>query len=1225
MNTPSTPNTPSANAPNALNPTPKHTTTVQVFASATAPFFSLPVNLLDALFPLPSLVSANASTLLAACCPDPTQCVPIDSHFPTRLRPALLPFQKRALAWMLQREGALPGPALALPPFVEQVTTEHDESLLLNRFSGNMTFSTDPTLIRCDNLNDIQGGILADEMGLGKTVEILALICAHPATTTSSPPLDTSTVFKLPSKAQLSHTPRTIKTCPSCHPTTTPSTLIQCFLCTRYFNASCRELPPQNTLFPTAATLIITPQSILSQWVSELHTHAPHLSVHIYRGRHAGDTVSARELSGYDVVVTTYPVLQKEVHLAQGDNMRSRRAGMSQRVYERPRSPLVEVKWWRVCLDEAQMVESSCTATAKMARLVPRVHAWVVTGTPVHKEGVLDLYGLCVFLRVVPFDGGDGGGTKAFQAVVERDFTGLVKFFQGFMWRNTKESVKGEVELPVQRQVVVELEFGGVERSCYEELERCCVEEVRKMEEAVLRGGKKRERLVEDGKVKMRQWLLRLRQICCHPQIGEHNKTALGGKLGTIDQVLDVMRKQSTATVVASERTLITLRFQKAHLHENLKEYDRGIAIYEAALVDIRARIRTTVEEIAGLEGRGVAAGGGEEKEDSEIGESATADLRSTLSHQLSSFKQLEHQALFFIACCYNSLENEEMETEYYAKAEALRREILADFEGAVERLRGEVLRDSSMRVVMRLIRECVEWQRGSLKRLRGGGIVVRDGLERVKAVLDTVGKQWDVGVSVWRARILELVNSSLENVAAAAAQREEDVVPSGSGAAEGESSALNPTGEEYTRGLDVQQELDVLMDQYPRLLAERRELLTGVLAILPPKPDDVETSPFERECETLRSRFALKRGEMNLTALVKDLKEVAESAGGVMVPEVEKRMVGEFVRQVGEGVEVWMKCYGELQKELNKLRRLANARIDFFRHLQHISDSVENPARPDNIQQALLTTQTEIMTTETLLASQISRCKYLHNLSPNHSSASIPAVVSGKGKGKELEVEEVEGYECLVCKEPFEEGWITECGHFYCDYCMRLWIPKHRKCAMCKQRLTDLETQLTKVGQITRDIAAGGLVSNAARGGEVYAYPRMEAGMQSRIQSLKLDSTDFFGTKTDFVLKHILSIVSMDPGAKCLIFSQWDAVLNVVAMGCDANGIGYVKMEAGAGRGKGKKGRDAVTLFREEEGVKVFMLNAKSQSSGLTLVNASHVFLVEPVVNLGLEMQGED
>ncbi|CAN0556764.1 unnamed protein product, partial [Ectocarpus sp. 12 AP-2014] len=75
-------------------------------------------------------------------------------------------------------------------------------------------------------------------------------------------------------------------------------------------------------------------------------------------------------------------------------------AGVFARRYRVIPSPLPALKWWRVVVDEAHMVESTTQETAKMALKIPATHRWCVTGTPIGKGSIDDLYGLLVFLKV---------------------------------------------------------------------------------------------------------------------------------------------------------------------------------------------------------------------------------------------------------------------------------------------------------------------------------------------------------------------------------------------------------------------------------------------------------------------------------------------------------------------------------------------------------------------------------------------------------------------------------------------------------------------------------------------------------------------------------------------------------------------------------------------------------------------------------------------------------
>ena len=111
------------------------------------------------------------------------------------------------------------------------------------------------------------------------------------------------------------------------------------------------------------------------------------------------EQTSVENLLSYDVVLTTYSVLSREIHFANTAPNRNLRHGKK---HPARKSPLVQISWWRVCLDEAQMVESGVSQAATVARLIPRVNAWAVSGTPLRKD-VQDLLGLLIFLRYEPF------------------------------------------------------------------------------------------------------------------------------------------------------------------------------------------------------------------------------------------------------------------------------------------------------------------------------------------------------------------------------------------------------------------------------------------------------------------------------------------------------------------------------------------------------------------------------------------------------------------------------------------------------------------------------------------------------------------------------------------------------------------------------------------------------------------------------------------------------
>jgi len=147
-------------------------------------------------------------------------------------------------------------------------------------------------------------------------------------------------------------------------------------------------------------TLIVCPYVILSQWDNEIERHSQpgSLRVIVYPGvkeatrRHDMDLLDPDHLASYDIVLTTFDVLNAD--LAHTDNAFVTTDGEKPLKLRRTKryrvvpSPLACLEWWRVVLDEAQMVESSTTAAAKMALRLKTVHRWCVSGTPIWKGQV---------------------------------------------------------------------------------------------------------------------------------------------------------------------------------------------------------------------------------------------------------------------------------------------------------------------------------------------------------------------------------------------------------------------------------------------------------------------------------------------------------------------------------------------------------------------------------------------------------------------------------------------------------------------------------------------------------------------------------------------------------------------------------------------------------------------------------------------------------------------
>ncbi|KAG0565163.1 hypothetical protein KC19_8G169500 [Ceratodon purpureus] len=244
------------------------------------------------------------------------------------------------------------------------------------------------------------------------------------------------------------------------------------------------------------ATLVVCPTPILRQWQDEISRHvtAGALKVLVYEGVQKGATVvsgslensktkqikivGAHDLATSDLVLTTYDTLRADLSHVATSTHRIERSFRQPKRYPVIPTPLTRLKWWRLCLDEAQMVESVVSRATEMAMTLRATHRWCVTGTPIQR-GLDDLYGLLRFLGAEPFDN-KRWWTSVLKEPYEEGKYGAVRamhdLFRGLMWRSTKAQVADELGLPPQDEQLEWLRFSPIEAHFYrQQHERCAV------------------------------------------------------------------------------------------------------------------------------------------------------------------------------------------------------------------------------------------------------------------------------------------------------------------------------------------------------------------------------------------------------------------------------------------------------------------------------------------------------------------------------------------------------------------------------------------------------------------------------------------------------------------------------------------------------------------------------------------------------------------------------
>jgi SNF2 family DNA or RNA helicase len=124
---------------------------------------------------------------------------------------------------------------------------------------------------------------------------------------------------------------------------------------------------------PVRRTLVIVPKSIVTQWRSEVAKFAPDLSVHLFDG--------AKRVIDRDAQVTIAPY-----------SVLPQRKGS-------PASPLLNITWDRVILDEGHEIRNAKSKTHIACNALCARIRWVVTGTPVFNS-IKDFAALGAFIGI---------------------------------------------------------------------------------------------------------------------------------------------------------------------------------------------------------------------------------------------------------------------------------------------------------------------------------------------------------------------------------------------------------------------------------------------------------------------------------------------------------------------------------------------------------------------------------------------------------------------------------------------------------------------------------------------------------------------------------------------------------------------------------------------------------------------------------------------------------
>ena len=267
------------------------------------------------------------------------------------------------------------------------------------------------------------------------------------------------------------------------------------------------------------ANLIVLPRSLLVNWQRETARFTPGARVLEYHGNMRGkDTAS---FDDYDLVVTTYGVMMRDINL------------------------LNKYQFHYVVLDESQAIKNPLAQTSKAARLLKSDHRLVMTGTPV-ENSTFELWSQFAFLNP-----GLLGNLEYFKRefgtpIEKKSNDGraqlLRKMVFPFILRRTKDQVAPE--LPPRTERIMFCDMEPAQRKLYNR--------TRDYFRGMLMGMLESEGM-DNTRMKVLEGLLRLRQICNHPAIVEHEFRGESAKFELLLETLETLKSEGHKALIFSQ------------------------------------------------------------------------------------------------------------------------------------------------------------------------------------------------------------------------------------------------------------------------------------------------------------------------------------------------------------------------------------------------------------------------------------------------------------------------------------------------------------------------------------------------------------------------------------------------------------------------------------------------------------------------------------------------
>lgn len=253
-------------------------------------------------------------------------------------------------------------------------------------------------------------------------------------------------------------------------------------------------------------SLVVVPTSLVFNWCAELDKFAPSLTYLAVTGTADERRRLIGSISGYDVIITTYPLIRRDIDLYSAYT-------------------------FKYCiLDEAQYIKNPSSQNARAVKQLKAGTRFALTGTPM-ENNLYELWSIFDFVLPGYLYSYDTFSKKYVLASTDSEgqdiLSDLGRQIRPFILRRIKSEVLDELPDKLENTMVAELT--EEQKKLYLAFLNDVRSEIKKDIEEVG---------FERSRIKILAALTRLRQLCCHPSLFVENYKGESGKLQLLEEII---------------------------------------------------------------------------------------------------------------------------------------------------------------------------------------------------------------------------------------------------------------------------------------------------------------------------------------------------------------------------------------------------------------------------------------------------------------------------------------------------------------------------------------------------------------------------------------------------------------------------------------------------------------------------------------------------------------